>query len=161
MNVDDILSALDRSTDTPNNEGVIHRDELTALVRRTLGKRWKPQAQPYVFAGDSHYVCLREADLKAFITASLTRQLPYEKQVDCDDFSWRLKLLATEASRAARVRWTYAIGVIWHTTPDYARTGHAYNWAVTADKKFLLIDPQTGNLRPLDETDRNIDLVCC
>lgn len=161
MNITNILATLEKSSQAPNNVGVVHRDELTAHVLRALAKLWKPQAQPYVFAADSHYICLSEAELRAFIDASLKKQLPYEKQNDCDDFSWRLKLLATEAARAANVRWTYAVGVIWRTTPDYARTGHAYNWALTADKKFLLIDPQTGDLRSVDSTDRNIDLVCC
>lgn len=161
MNVEPILATLHTAANPPADLVTLHRDEVSAIVRNALKGRWKPRAQSYVFLGDGYYVCPPVARLEAFLADSCKRQNPYERLNDCDDFSWRLKAMSTDQAQAERAAWSFALGVIWRTSPDYVRRGHAYNWAITAARKFVLIEPQTGKWRTLGEEDRNIDLVCC
>ncbi len=140
----------------------LSREKLAADVRKKLEGRWKKIAQDFVFTGDGLYTCPTRAELEALLKASLKSLPKYLNQtMDCDDYSWRLKVLANEQARKDGKTASYALGIIWRTDSTRARTGHAYNWAVLADNTLVMIEPQDGTYRALGEEDRSIDLVCC
>ena len=165
--IDEILDGINQTTRSVFGGVPISRDDLVAGVRRQLAGLWKPIARQFIFAGDGLYACPTEAELMRILAASLQDRPAYLASVmDCDDFAWRLKVFANEQARAAGKAASYALGVVWRTDSTRARQGHAYNWALLHALKgghaLVMIEPQTGDYRPLDRTvDRNLDLVCC
>lgn len=145
----------------------ITREKLTAFVRQQVDGLWKPQAQPFVFAGDTLYACPTRAELEALLKASVQDSPAYLSGVmDCDDFAWRLRVFANEHARILGRTASYAVGVVWRTRQTRAREGHAYNWAVidqgNESLELVMIEPQNGTFRPLNRSiDCNLDLVCC
>lgn len=158
----DIIDALKSATVQAMQSTLLSRDDLQHLVRHQLHGRWKPVAQRFVFIGDMMYVCPDRKELDRLIAGFKPTAPKYSTVMeDCDDFAWLFKAYACTEGSARQKPAPYAIGVIWHTSRDQARTGHAYNWVVTDKHEVLIIEPQGGPPRKLNKTDINIDLVCC
>lgn len=160
--MEDIIHALAASTVSALKTALLSRTELHQLVRYHLRTRWKRVAQRFVFVGDTMYSCPSRKELREIVDGFAPSAPRYTSNTaDCDDFAWLFKAYACSLGSKNRKPAAYAIGVIWRTTNDAARTGHAYNWAITDRHEVLVIDPQSREIREFNQTDVNIDLACC
>jgi hypothetical protein len=106
----------------------------------------------YCFVADGNYYLPTLEEIKTLIKKSFIEKYKYKIETfDCDDFA--LILHAWIRQKQYRDKWEnpWAFGEVWGKFKK--NEFHAMNFVITRDKGFLLIEPQTDEVKSYETTD--------
>jgi hypothetical protein len=122
-------------------------DEMLAIAWAYFGPRWLAGCPRILYPSDTEYYCPPVDEALGIATNSRVDHEKYaDGGFDCDDFAYVLKGHFCEAAfvDGAR-RFPYCFGILWAGQPS-----HALNWMINDDGLLRLVEPQRGEVVPLD-----------
>lgn len=130
---------------------VIAEREVIEIAMDRLENLWRPGSPKVLYPGD--YIYHLPSQEKILETAAYSQKPKRDKFIentrDCDDFAFDMKAVFCNAAPREKQPFAYCFGVAWLNSPF----GHALNWAIDEEKKFLLFEPQQRAFVPVENYD--------
>lgn len=121
-------------TDYPPIRGTISYADLNSALSKYAGN---------VFISDNQFNLTDKIDCKKFIDSTKVSFKKWVKENhDCDNFSFELMGYFSEGM------YSFVFGIAWSAT-------HAFNFFLDEDRSLFVVEPQTGQLIPIEEAMKN------
>jgi hypothetical protein len=140
--------------------------DIEKLLRQAFGDRLqkglKKKGPGWCFVADNSYICPSLAEVSEMVASCPKSKRKFVPELfDCDDFSWRMRTYISDQASQHDEMTGYPFGIIWRGPDADGKNAHAYNWVVTSDHGVQMVLPQAQTVRPINDEDRRIYLVCC